>query len=73
MKRAWIGLKELPHYRRNAFAAGARRLGYEPVFNVTATPGDKDLLVIWNRFGGADNAADAFERAGCPVLVAENG
>lgn len=73
MKRAWIGLKELPHYRRDAFAAGVARLGYAPEFRLTTTPGDNDILVIWNRFGAAGNAADHFDHAGCPVLVAENG
>lgn len=73
MKRAWIGLRELPHYRRDAFAAGAKRMGYVPTFGTTLHPDHNDILVIWNRFGPAGIAADAFERAGLPVLVAENG
>lgn len=73
MKRAWIGLREQPHYRRDAFAEGARRVGYAPQYGLTMQPGDSDILVIWNRFNGADDAASAFEQRGLPVLVAENG
>lgn len=73
MKRAWIGLRELPHYRRDAFAAGAERTGFTPIFATTVHPGDQDILIIWNRFGPGGAAADAFERRGLPVLVAENG
>lgn len=73
MQRAFIGLREQPHYRRDAFAAGAKRVGYEPQFGLTTKPNANDLLVIWNRFGPSGNAANAFERVGAPVLVAENG
>lgn len=73
MKRAWIGLRELPHYRRDAFAAGAQHCGYAPVFATTQQPGDQDILVTWNRRGADHQAAIAFECAGRPVLVAENG
>ena len=36
-------------------------------------PAPDDVLVIWNRYGGADAAAERFERRGAPVIVAENG
>lgn len=73
MKRAWIALKEMPHYRRDAFAEGVKRIGYQPEFGLTQRPGPQDLLVIWNRYGASASAAAVFEREGLPVLVAENG
>jgi hypothetical protein len=73
MSRAYIGLREQPHYRRDAFAVGVKRLGFEPCFSMTQSPKPTDLLIIWNRFGVADDAAKAFERVGATVLVAENG
>lgn len=73
MRNAYLGLREQPHYRREAFAAGIKRLGYTPCFGTTCAPRDSDVLIIWNRFGAAGNAANAFERIGAPVLVAENG
>lgn len=73
MKRAWIALKEMPHYRRDAFAEGAKRIGYQPEFSLTHRPGPHDLLIIWNRYGASASAAALFEQEGLPVLVAENG
>jgi hypothetical protein len=40
---------------------------------ITTKPDARDVLCIWNRFGPNAEAARAFERAGRPVLVAENG
>lgn len=65
-------IKTEPSYRRTAFEAGLRRLGYQLVFS--AAPRDKrDLLVIWNRQLGEEVMADTWERHGGTVLVAENG
>jgi hypothetical protein len=71
--RAWIGLKDTPNYRRDSFSAGLKRAGYQVELETTLRPGNNDILVIWNRFGAAEGAAIAFEAAGRPVLVAENG
>lgn len=59
--------------RFDALAAGAARLGFAPMpgFGANANPGD--LLVIWNRYGTAEAKAAQADRAGCPVLVMENG
>lgn len=73
MNRAFIGLREQPHYRRDAFAAGAKRVGYDPQFALTTQPRENDILIIWNRFGPSGEAANAFEAVGAAVLVAENG
>lgn len=70
---AWIGLKSTPNYRRDSFASGFQKHGYQIDFNLprTALPGD--VLLVWNRAGAGDNAARLFERIGNTVLVAENG
>jgi len=70
--RAFLGLRESLHYRREAFASGLERCGYTVLHEVTTRPKRGDLLCIWNRYRHGAAAADAFERAGLPVLVAEN-
>lgn len=72
MKTAWLNLRHLHDDRAKAFTAGLDRLGYQVEKGVTLKPGDADILVTWNRIGIGRSAADAFERYGRPVLVAEN-
>lgn len=70
--RAVCLIRESPHYRREAFEAGLEAVGLA-VLRVTPTkwlPGD--VLVIWNRYARFAAAADACERAGGTVVVAEN-
>lgn len=70
--KAICKIKLEPHYRRAAFEAGLRSVGYELVDN--AAPTDRrDLLVIWNRQHGEEGLADTWERSGGSVLVCENG
>lgn len=65
-------IREQPHYRRDAFLSGLRRVGYDVGPHVR--PADaRDLLIIWNRYGSFEQRADAWEAAGGTVLVAENG
>lgn len=71
--RAFVALRTDPHYRRDAFVAGLEALGYAVMFGVSMTPGPRDVLVAWNRYGPVDKAATIFERRGLPVLIAENG
>lgn len=75
---ALVTLNVRDHYRRDAFIAGLKRLGY----NVVTTPAPRhpppridptDVLLIWNRQGQGHKLAQAFEAAGAAVLVAENG
>lgn len=73
MKTAWLALREGVHYRREAFQAGLESLGYRVREGASCSPSPGDVLVTWNRYGFKDQAAKAFEAAGCPVLVAENG
>jgi hypothetical protein len=55
------------HYRHQAFHAGLRAIGAKE-----SGPADCDLLVIWNRYGQFASHADACEKRGGVVLVAEN-
>lgn len=70
---AYLMIRTEPHYRRDSFAEGLMRCG----FNVTGTPrgpvGKNDVLVIWNRYGRFHSHALDFERQGARVIVAENG
>lgn len=71
--RAWLGLRPGVHYRREAFTHGLEKLGYRVIHEETPRrPGDRDVLVIWNRYRGWAQAADQFESRGQKVLVAEN-
>lgn len=55
------------HYRREAFDAGLKAVGYTP-----ADPGKCDLYLVWNRYGTRELQADRVEERGGRVLVAEN-
>lgn len=60
-------LRPEPHYRKEAFDSGVQRLGY-----TLTDPGHCDVYLTWNRFGTREAIADAVERRGGQVLVAEN-
>lgn len=63
-----------PEYRRDAFAAGLKAIGYQYCEGWQGqVPNKDDLLIIWNRYAHFDFTAQTFERAGATVLVAENG
>lgn len=73
MRRAWVTLRPLPHYRREAFAEGLKAEGYR--IELSDPPGQvarEDVVVIWNRYGTGELTALAADRAGAAVLVAEN-
>lgn len=72
MPRALCLIRDVPHYRRDAFVAGLREAGFGLVPMVTK-PAPEDVLVIWNRYGEFDQEARRFEAAGAAVIVAENG
>lgn len=59
-------------YRDDGFKAGLGRLGYFVSDRASAAPSQEDVLVIWNRFRHQKEAL-AYDRAGAPVIVAENG
>lgn len=70
--RAWLNLRHAVPERRAAFVSGLERCGYTVVDGVTSRPGERDLLVTWNRIREGQTCANAFESRGLPVLVAEN-
>lgn len=70
--RALCLLREDLAYRRDAFLIGLQAVGYWPV-PVIVDPNPQDVLIIWNRYGRYDRAAQQFEAAGAPVIVCENG
>jgi hypothetical protein len=72
MKRpiAYLLIRSLPHYRRDAFKSGFKRLGYNVLTSAPPSkPGDRDILIIWNRYGVMDTYAKRFNT----VIVVENG
>ena len=78
--RAVVAIREEPHYRRDAFAAGLESTGYkvsciDPKKNepLPYVPGRGDAIVVWNRAARADALAEIASRNGAAVLVAENG
>lgn len=69
MSVMFIAVRTNPHYRSEAFAAGARAAGYVPKFEIPRTPHADDVFVTWNRHGANDAIAERFRR----VVVVENG
>jgi len=65
-------IRTQPHYRRDAFIKGLERNGYS-IVQAGQPKSSSDLLVIWNRHGGFEAMADAWEARGGTVLVCENG
>lgn len=65
-------IREQPCYRHDAFIAGLRAVGYK-IEQGGQPHARTDLLVIWNRYAHYGHMADAWERSGGTVLVAENG
>lgn len=66
-------LRETPHYRRESFRQGLRRLGYEVGAPPKSNPRPDDVLLVWNRNGPNDVHAARYQAAGARVIVAENG
>lgn len=71
MKRALITLRDTPHYRREAFEAGFKALGYTLVKRLD-DPKPQDVLCVWNLCGSNEKLADAFKARGAQVIVCEN-
>ena len=69
---ALCAIRTQPHYRREAFEKGLAVNGYKLVQS-GQPQSSADLLVIWNRHGGFEAMADAWEARGGTVLVCENG
>lgn len=69
MSAMFITVRKNPHYRQEAFAAGARAAGYVPKFDIPRIIQPGDILLTWNRHGVNDALAARFAR----VIVVENG
>jgi len=70
MKRALVILKPTPHYRRDAFETGLKKIGFTIVSRLDE-PKAGDVAVVWN-LTGLDRMAARFKAAGAHVIVAEN-
>lgn len=68
---ACVLIRHQPYYRRGAFVAGLKALGYDVGEQPQARP--DNVLLCWNRYGRFESAAKAYERAGGRVVIAENG
>lgn len=75
MKRAWVEIRDKPHYRSEAFEAGLKACGFHVLMRQSPPrpPAPGDVYVIWNRYSDKEQCADRWEKSGGAVLVAENG
>lgn len=71
--RAFLLLREQPHYRRDAFCDGLAAVGYRIERVIPSKVNPEDVLVVWNRYNSFDRVAQNVERSGGRVIVAENG
>jgi hypothetical protein len=71
---AVVLLRKEPAYRREAFEAGLKALGYGIEMKYRNAPRSADdLLVLWNKKVGTDEMmANEWERKGGTVIIAEN-
>lgn len=73
MATAYVLIRELPHYRRDAFVSGLEACGYRVLCEQPKRPQPGDVVAIWNRYGRYAEAARRVDLAGGRVIVAENG
>lgn len=73
MRRAYCVIRDLPHYRNDAFCRGLKNAGFKVIAGPPCEYRPIDVLVIWNRYDENDRYASRMEAAGGTVLVAENG
>lgn len=74
MARAFVDIKDTPHYRKDSFINGLARLGY---IVVQGQPDrdmrPEDVLLTWNKMSRAGAAVARAKAAGAALIVAENG
>ena len=69
---AYNRLRDSQHYRRAEFTRGLAAAGYEVRLSWDGRGGPDDVYVTWNRYGTWADEAEAVERAGGRVVVAED-
>jgi len=70
--KAILRIRKEPYYRRSAFEQGLKRVGFT-LAESGKPDGPDSWLCLWNRQGAGEIEADAWEKAGGTVIVAENG
>ncbi len=60
-------------HKNELFEAGLYALGYDTTWGDIYEPKKNDVLIVWNRKSSNIDKCERFERAGCRVIVAENG
>ncbi len=77
MKRAYVLIRDKPHYRSESFIRGLRQNGYEAILMTGLTPAmiksTHDIVIVWNAYGRYGDARGVADKAGCRTFVAENG
>ncbi|AXQ69199.1 hypothetical protein HOU02_gp526 [Caulobacter phage CcrBL9] len=74
MSRAYVDLKDNPHYRMSSFINGLARLGYTVRRGLPDHPVEPgDVALIWNRLGRSVQAEKMVKAGGGALIVAENG
>jgi hypothetical protein len=74
MPKAYVHLRDGPHYRKQAFITGFARLGFSVVQGQPEHPMQPgDVGLIWNKTARSQQTVKMAQIGGCPVMVAENG
>lgn len=73
MKLAYVGIREQPHYRREAFVAGLKAAGYEVRIGAPQRFDADTIYLCWNRYSENHEYCRRLEQAGGICLIAENG
>ena len=72
MKRAYIGIRQEPHYRRDAFVNGLKAVGYDVRLGPPRDIDEDTVYVSWNRYNEGHEYCNKVEQAGGTCLIAEN-
>jgi hypothetical protein len=71
--KAYVAIREQPHYRRDAFITGLKACGYDVRLGTPQTWDRDTVFCCWNRYNENHQHATRLEKAGGTVIVAENG
>lgn len=77
MKRAWVLIRDKPHYRSESFVRGLQRTGYSAILISQLTSkmikSADEILVCWNAYGRYGMARDLADKFRMRTFVVENG